>query len=203
MSSPPSDLRTRFLLLNAKFRMAIIAAGALMTYVFLDDYCWNYARVWSAEGDELQELIDRGAAQDSVMPKEVERAAIAFGTVQIPENEAKTSESLALAVTETMKKHRITLYGYEARSGGKLRSGALLAVTGTGSRIERMNGDVQFEIPADEVAQIIVDLEENPDIDSINSVKLRWLEGKKKVDVQLSAEAWALTSRDSRKKETP
>ena len=63
-----------------------------------------------------------------------------------------------------------------------------------------MRGDVQFEISPDDVAQIIADFEESPSIDALNSIKLRWIENQKKVDIRLSTEAWAIAARDVRKK---
>ena len=148
----------------------------------------------------MQALLERGALRGGPLRKDVERAAIAFGSVEIPESEAQTSETLALAVNDTMKKHRISLYGYEALSGGKLPNSAMTSLAGAGGRIERMRADVKFEAPADEVGQIVTDFEENPSIDAVNSIKLRWLESHKKVDVRISTEAWAIAGRESRKR---
>ena len=200
MNANRLNLRVRFLQLKPLYRFGLIGIAVVVIYVFLDDYCWSYARNWTQEGDRIQSLLERGAARENSLAKEVERAAIVFGSVEIPDDVAKTSESLALAVNETMKKHHITLYGYEALSGGKFSSGTMSEVAGAGRRIERMRGDVQFEISPDDVAQIIADFEESPSIDALNSIKLRWIENQKKVDIRLSTEAWAIAARDVRKK---
>lgn len=200
MSAVRSNLTARFLRLKPLWRFSLIGIGIILIYVFLDDYCWTYARSWTKEGNRLQTLLERGAERRGPLSTDIERAAIAFGSVEIPDDVAKTSESLALAVNETMKKHRITLYGYEALSGGKFSTSTMTEVAGTGGRIERMRGDVQFEVSADDVGQIIADFEESPSIDSLNSIKLRWIENQKKVDIRLSTEAWAIAARDPRKK---
>ncbi|MDA0215226.1 MAG: hypothetical protein O2875_07670 [Planctomycetota bacterium] len=200
MSTSQKNLTARFLDLKPHWRVVVICVGALFVYVFLDDYCWNYARIWATEGNRLQALIERGASQRDSLAENVKLSAIAFGSIEIPNDVAKTSESLALAVNETMKKHRITLYGYDAISAGKLTQNSMPEIAGTGGRIERIRGDVQFEISPDDLAQIISDFENNPSIDSLNSIKIRWLESQKKIDIRLSAEAWAIASRDTRKK---
>ncbi|MSQ90085.1 MAG: hypothetical protein EXS01_01650 [Phycisphaerales bacterium] len=200
MTESKPSIMTRFQKLPPVWRNAIVAAGVVVVYVFLDDYCWSYARQWTADGDRLQSLLQRGAARQGPLSKDVESAVVAFGAVELPDAESRASESLAQAVNETMKKHRITSYGYEAMSGGKLPSSALTTVAGAGRRIERLRGEIQFEAPADEVAQILNDFEEHSAIDSINSVKLTWLEDKNKVGIRLSAEAWAIASRDSRQR---
>ena len=200
MSTTNKKLTARFLALKPIWRMAVVALGVCLLYFFLDDYCWNYARTWAKEGDRLQALLERGAARQESLPENVKQSAIAFGTVEIPDDFAKTSESLALAVNETMKKHHITVYGYDAISAGKLAQSSMSEIAGTGGRIERIRGDVQFEISPDDVAPIISDFENCPSIDSLNSIKLRWLESQKKVDIRISTEAWAIAPRNLRQK---
>lgn len=200
MRTTQKKLVVRFLELKPLWRMVVVALGVCLLYVFLDDYCWNYARIWANEGDRLQALLERGAARQDSLSENVKQSAIVFGTVEIPEDFAKTSESLALAVNETMKKHHITLYGYDAISAGKLAQSSMSEIAGTGGRIERIRGDVQFEISPDDVASIISDFENCPSIDSLNSIKLRWLESQKKVDIRISTEAWAIAPRNLRQK---
>lgn len=180
------------------WRLALAAVATCCLYLLLDDYCWSYAREWSQEASRLQSLLERGDARRGPLSRDVERAAIAFGNAEIPDDEARTSESLALAVNETMKKHHITNFGYEALGGGKLPSSAMSSIAGSGRRIERMRGEVGFSTSADEVAQVLADFEANPSIDAINSVTLRWRDDQKKVDFRLSAEAWAIAPRDNR-----
>ncbi|MSR68986.1 MAG: hypothetical protein EXS17_01370 [Phycisphaerales bacterium] len=193
-----TTLAARFLQLPPAWRFAIAGMGVCCVYLLLDDYCWSYAREWSQEASRLQRLLERGEARRVPLANDVERAAIAFGNAEIPDDEARTSESLALAVNETMKKHHITSFGYEALGGGKFPSNAMSSIAGTGRRIERLRGDVGFSTSADKVAQVLADFEANPSIDAINSVTLRWRDDQKKVDFRLSAEAWAIAPRDNR-----
>ncbi len=193
--TPKLNLSARFMQLRPLARFAVVGVGIFALYLFLDDYCWTYAREWSAEATRLQTLLTRGEMRRRPLGNEVERAAIAFGNAEIPDDEARTSESLALAVNETMKRHHISLFGYEALGGGKLPNNALSAITGAGGRIERLRGDVGFATSADEVGQVLADFEANPSIDAINSITLRWRDDQKRVDIRLSAEAWAIAPR--------
>lgn len=199
MSAAQSNLAARFGKLSRVSKLAVIAIGVFALYLFLNDYCWQVAREWTADGDRIQTLLQRGVDRQGALPKNIEEAVIAFGSVEIPEEAAATSENLAAAVNDTMKKHHIAQYGFEALSGGKFSSGAMAGVVGSGERLERLRGEVQFDISPDEVAKILSDFEDSPAIDSINSVKIRWLDDKKKVDIKLSAEAWAIAPRTTRK----
>ncbi len=193
-----ATIASRMKQLPAVWRFALAGLACSCVYLLLDDYCWSYAREWSQEASRLQTLLERGDARRGPLARDVERAAIAFGNAEIPDDEARTSESLALAVNETMKSHHITNFGYEALGGGKLPSSAMSSIAGSGRRIERLRGEVGFSTSADEVAQVLADLEANPSIDAISSVTLRWRDDQKKVDFRLSAEAWAIAARDNR-----
>lgn len=199
MSATQSNLADRFHKLPRVSKFAAISIGAFALYLFLNDYCWQVSREWTADGDRIQSLLQRGVNRQGTLPKNIEQAAIAFGGVEIPEDSATTSENLAAAVNETMKKHRIAQYGFEALSGGKFSAGAMAGVVGSAERLERLRGEVQFDISPDDVAKILADFEGSPAIDSINSVKIRWLDDKKKVDIKLSTEAWAIAPRTIRR----
>ena len=184
--------------LPTRVRWMLAGVAAVALYVFVDDYCWSTARDMDRQADRLQALLDRGAAMRAPMPREVERAVLAFGVVEPPESEAQSSQALAAAVSEVVKRHNIQNYSFEARSGGKLPSAALTSVVGPGQRVERIFGELSFDVAPADVAKILEDLERSPAIDAIAQVRMNWREEKKKLDVKLSVEAWAVVSRDAR-----
>lgn len=188
----------RILALPPRTRWVLAGVAALGLYVFVDDYCWTTARQWNQRADRLESLLGRGAALREPVAKEIERAVVAFGTVDPPESEAQSSQALAAAVNEVVKRHSIQNYSFEARSGGKLPSAALAGVVGPGQRVERIFGELSFDASPADVGKIIQDLERSTAIDAIAQVRLTWREEKKKLDVKLSVEAWAVVSRDSR-----
>lgn len=184
--------------LQPRVRWALAGVAAVALYVLIDDYCWSYARDLDRRADRLQALLDRGAAMRAPLAREVERAVLAYGVVEPPDSEAQTSQALAAAVSEVVKKHSIQNYSFEARSGGKLPSAALSGVVGPGQRVERVFGELSFDVAPGDVAKILQDLERSPAIDAIAQVRMNWREEKKKLDVKLSVEAWAVVSRDAR-----
>ncbi len=188
----------RIMALPTRVRWMLAGVAAVALYVFVDDYCWSTARDMDRQADRLQALLDRGAAMRAPMPREVERAVLAFGVVEPPESEAQSSQALAAAVSEVVKRHNIQNYSFEARSGGKLPSAALSSVVGPGQRVERIFGELSFDVAPADVAKILEDLEKSPAIDAIAQVRMNWREEKKKLDVKLSVEAWAVVSRDAR-----
>lgn len=184
--------------LPPRTRWALAGMAAIGLYVFVDDYCWTMARQWNQRADRLESLLDRGAALREPVAKDIDRAVVAFGTVDPPESEAQSSQALAAAVNEVVKRHSIQNYSFEARSGGKLPSAALSGVVGAGQRIERIFGELSFDASPADVGKIIQDLERSPAIDAVAQLRLTWREEKKKLDVKLSVEAWAIVSRDAR-----
>ena len=193
-----SSVAARIMALPTRVRWMLAGVAAVALYVFVDDYCWSTARDMDRQADRLQALLDRGAAMRAPMPREVERAVLAFGVVEPPESEAQSSQALAAAVSEVVKRHNIQNYSFEARSGGKLPSAALTSVVGPGQRVERIFGELSFDVAPADVAKILEDLERSPAIDAIAQVRMNWREEKKKLDVKLSVEAWAVVSRDAR-----
>ncbi|MBU3728494.1 MAG: hypothetical protein FGM37_04505 [Phycisphaerales bacterium] len=182
----------------SRTRWLLGAVAAIALYVFVDDYCWSTARDLDRKADRLQALLDRGAAMRQPMPREIERGVVSFGLVEPPDSEAQSSQALAAAVSEVVKRHNIQNYSFEARSGGKLPSAALGSVVGPGQRVERIFGELSFDVAPGEVAKILQDLEMSPAVDAIAQVRMNWREEKKKLDVKLSVEAWAVVSRDAR-----
>ena len=193
-----SSIAARVMALPQRVRWALAAIAAIALYIFVDDYCWSTARDMDRQADRLQALLDRGSAMQAPMPREVERAVLAYGIVEPPDSEAQSSQALAAAVSEVVKRHNIQNYAFEARSGGKLPSAALSSVVGPGQRVERIFGELSFDVAPGDVAKILEDLERSPAIDAIAQVRMNWREEKKKLDVKLSVEAWAVVSRDSR-----
>lgn len=193
-----SSIAARIAALPPRVRWALAGVAAIALYIFVDDYCWTTARDMGRQADRLQALLDRGSAMQAPMPREVERAVLAYGIVEPPDSEAQSSQALAAAVSEVVKRHNIQNYAFEARSGGKLPSAALSSVVGPGQRIERIFGELSFDVAPGDVAKILEDLERSPAIDAIAQVRMNWREEKKKLDVKLSVEAWAVVSRESR-----
>jgi hypothetical protein len=190
------SITERIMALPPRVRWMLAGVVAVGLYVFIDDYCWSTARDMNRQADRLQALLDRGAAMRAPMPREVERAVLAYGSVEPPDSEAQSSQALAAAVSEVVKRHNIQNYAFEARSGGKLPSSALSSVVGAGQRVERIFGELSFDVAPADVAKILEDLERSPAIDAIAQVRMNWREEKKKLDVKLSVEAWATVSRD-------
>ena len=199
MSATQKPLTDRFMALSPGARVGIAAVAVLVVGLFIDDYLWSLADEWNAKANQLESLLRRGAARQTSLPNEVDRAAIAFGKTEVPSDEATTSQSLAKAITETLANHRVTGSGYESQNGGRLPTNAFPSVGGTGQRFERARGHVNFETDVDELIGILGDLEAHPSIDAINSLRINRLGDTRKVSVKVVAEAWALGAKDARK----
>jgi len=198
-STARSPWLDRYMALSPGRRIAVAGIGVLALGLFINDYVWSYATEWNARADQLESLLHRGAQRQAALPKDVERAVIAFGKAEIPSDEATTSQSLAKAITETLRKHRIANSGYESLQGGKLPTTAFSAIAGAGQRIERIRGQVSFETDADEVAGILSDLEAHSDVDSLYSIRINRVGDTKRVSIKLVAEAWARAAKETRR----
>ena len=69
----------------------------------------------------------------------------------------------------------------------------MFGIPGPGQRVEAIKGELRFEAKPSVTIQIISELESNPDIDAVSSVRLTKGENGR-VDVQLTVMSWVLVS---------
>ncbi|MSR19347.1 MAG: hypothetical protein EXS00_09365 [Phycisphaerales bacterium] len=199
MSSSSSNLSQRFRELPKQARWAAVAVTAIVAYIFLDDYSWSLAREWNAESDEIEILLAEGTSQSAPLPRSIESAVRSYGLLEVPASEAEGSHGLARAINDVVKKHRVGSFSYEARAATRLPSGALSGAVAEGQRVERVLGEVSFEVAPDDVAMVLADIENDPAVDAIGAIRMDWLDAPKKVSVRMTVEAWVVGSRSARR----
>jgi len=184
-------LLARFLALRPVMRYALIAAFALVLWLFLDDYCWAPAKRWADQCAEIEKDLARCNELRSNLSDAVRNSAITYGTVSIPTDIPTTRESLSKNVDEILRKNGVAKFGYEEIGGGKMSSGAFTKSVGT-SRVERCRGKFQVETTAETLTKLTRDLEQSDAIDAIASITIRRnKEDKAKLTVDLVVEGWA------------
>lgn len=197
MSSP--SLRERFEALSKGARVGVVAIVAFVLYLFIDDYCWSLAREWSAKADEIHALLERGQSRAGPLPKALDETIRAYGPVEIPGSESEGSQGLAAAVNDVVKRHRVSNYSYDANAGTRLPGSAMASVAGSGQRIERVEGELNFESSPDEAGAILAELEATPGVDAISALRMDWLDASRKVSVRTTVQAWVLAAGSKRR----
>lgn len=193
MSSMHAMLRERWDRLANPARFGVAVVGALLIYAALDDTAWRVAREWTAEAEQVEQLLDR-ANELGAKSTRARNAILIHGELTPPRDEAVGSQSMAEAITRVMEELRITNYSFETRMGTKLPTTAFRGAVPAGRRVERVVGSVTFESSPEDAYKVIAALESSPDVDAIRALSMNWEDARRKVTTRLDAETWVIGS---------
>jgi hypothetical protein len=183
------DLGARVQALPERTRWAVYALAALVGWLAVDDLLWSPARAWSAEGDRIEAALARGRGPSLEVPTDVRRAIATFGPVEPPEEAGRGRERLSESINEVAKRHKVAGYSFETRIGPRLKDADAITL---GPAVDRLQAELKFETTAEELPRIIADLESQPDIELVSSLRITRNEQSRKIGVQATIEAWTL-----------
>jgi hypothetical protein len=186
-----AELRMRYDALPRNRQWLVLGALVLVGYLAVDELVWSFARNWASQSEQIEAALDRGAKRASTVSTDLRRSVATFGPIDPPGPAAPGREELARAIDDVMRKHKAGGYSYEARNGQRVKdpdSGIL------GPAIDRLQADVKFEILDTELPKLVADLESNPVIDGITSLRLQKNDQNRKITVQATIEAWVLSA---------
>lgn len=180
-------LRGRFDALPTRQRWLVAGTLAVLGWLVADELLWAPARAWAAESERIEQALDRGARRESTVTTDLRRSVATFGPVAPPGPAANGREELARAIDDVLRKHKVGGYSYEARTGQRVKDADAGIL---GSAIDRLQAEVKFEAKAEDLPKVIADLESNPVIDGITSLRIDKNEQTRKITVQATIEAW-------------
>lgn len=186
-----SDLHARYAALPQRQRIAVIAAACLLGWFVADELVWKYAREWSAESTQIEQALDRGGRRAGTVTTDLRRSVATFGPLEPPGPAATGREELARAIDEALRAHKVNGYGYEARTGQRVKDADAATL---GGAIDRLQAEVKFEVGADELPSLVAELESSPVIDGITSLRLERVDAGRKVKVQATIESWVISA---------
>jgi len=182
-----ADMRGRFGALPTRQRWLVAGTLAVLGWLVADELVWAPARAWAAESERIEQALDRGARRESTVTTDLRRSVATFGPVALPGPAANGREELARAIDDVLRKHKVGGYSYEARTGQRVKDADAGIL---GSAIDRLQAEVKFEAKAEDLPKVIADLESNPVIDGITSLRIDKNEQTRKITVQATIEAW-------------
>ena len=172
-------------------RYVVIALALLAAYFAVDSWSWSWARQWNADADRIEKILNDSAEIAANSESAPSTGPETFGPVFPIGSESEGAQSMATAVVEIVKKYSTTNFSYDAQRSSARLSG----VSAGGEKIAKVSGELQFECSADVFSKIVADIESNPAIESISSIRLQRKEAEKKLNVRMTVDTWVIPGR--------
>jgi hypothetical protein len=179
---------------------ALLAAIGFCAFWVWDQYVNPLKDSWDKDAAAIETSVKDIRSTDSVSSRiqGIKDVVVTLGPVDKPASSKDGQAAVYDAVNKVLAKNGVAKDSFSLRSRGKLSKTALVSITSGNKRIDRLTGDLKFDATPKAAAAIIADLESNPDIEAVDSVRMtRDTNGKVKVHV--TVEAWVLTTDSSSK----
>lgn len=183
-----SDLVDRFLELPPIWRLIGAAAMVLVAILVWDEYVRPTADAWNKESDRIASTIERARTLEQRTDPKIERLATALGPIEVPRSAAPGATRLESTISKICSQYEI-VPKIDGRTGSKLPSNSPLS-TMAGGRVERIICELEFVSDSETVVEVIRDLEAEPEIESISSLRLKLVDDGPKLEVRIMVEAW-------------
>ncbi|MDE0888122.1 MAG: hypothetical protein OSA40_01550 [Phycisphaerales bacterium] len=187
-SENETDLVDRYLALQPIWRVIGAAAMVLVAILVWDEYVQPTANDWNTESDRISSTIERARTLDQRTDPKIERLATALGPIEVPRSAAPGATRLESTVSKICSQYQI-VPKIDGRTGSKLPSSSPLSAM-AGGRVERIICELEFISDSETVADVIRDLEAEPEIESISSLRLQLVDDGPKLEVRIMVEAW-------------
>lgn len=183
-----TDLVDRYLALQPIWRGIGAAAMVLVAILVWDEYVQPTANDWNTESDRISSTIERARTLDQRTDPKIERLATALGPIEVPRSAAPGATRLESTVSKICSQYQI-VPKIDGRTGSKLPSSSPLSAM-AGGRVERIICELEFISDSETVVDVIRDLEAEPEIESISSLRLQLVDDGPKLEVRIMVEAW-------------
>lgn len=177
---------------------AYIAIG-IVVFLIWSDYIAPVSREFKERADEIAADV-RTVRDTAAMDRQIrahEDIIRGVGVVQKPRPASQGEIALNQAVNEVVGEFTVTNYSYSMRVQGSLSAGALPGLTG-GLRPQLLTGDLKFNATPDVTMAIIAKLESHPEIESLSTVRISRIAGRR-VSAHIMLEAWVLPTDGARR----
>lgn len=187
-SENETDLVDRYLALQPIWRVIGAAAMVLVAILVWDEYVQPTANDWNTESDRISSTIERARTLDQRTDPKIERLATALGPIEVPRSAAPGATRLESTISKICSQYQI-VPKIDGRTGSKLPSSSPLSAM-AGGRVERIICELEFISDSETVVDVIRDLEAEPEIESISSLRLQLVDDGPKLEVRIMVEAW-------------
>ena len=190
LTEPRADVVDRYLAMAPLWRIVIAGALLLLVYLVADEMIWPTSDEWAAEADRLELLLEESQSLDHRVDRKLEWTIAALGPIEVPRSPNPGADRLETTVNTIVSDHSVTEYTFETRPGSRVQASAALRNIAGGGRVQRVHAEVEFTATAEEVTEVLLALEAEPEIESVGSLRLTANPDRKVVEVKLVVEAW-------------
>lgn len=171
---------------------AVYAVFGLALFMIWDQAAAPLAMDFKNRADAIQDKVRQVQAGTRLVRefKSMKSQVAAIGVVKLPGDKARRTSAVQSIVNEILQKYSTSEESFGLKEGRVSRD-TLSSVTG-GRRLDALQGDLQFTSTPKVAAAIIAELEADPNIEFIRTIRINKAPGKK-VKVRLTLEAWALS----------
>ena len=192
------DVIDRYLGMSSLWRVMIAAALLFLVYLVAEDMVWPTSDEWAMEADRLELLLDESQTIDKRIDRKLEWVIAALGPIEVPRSPNLGADRLEATVNTIVRNHNVQEYTFETRPGSRVQASSALRSIAGGGRVQRVHAEVEFTATDEEVSNVLLAMEANPEIESIGSLRLTAIPERKVVEVKLVVEAW-VTAPDRRR----
>ena len=177
---------------------ALLAAIGFCLFWLWNQFLNPQKDAWDKDAAAIESSVKDIRNTEAVTSKiqGIKDVVVTLGPVDTPRSSREGPDALNEAVNKVLAKYGVAKDSFSFRSG-RLSKTALVNITTGTKRIDRLTGDLKFDATPKNAAAIIADLESNPDIEAVDSVRMTRDTGGK-VKVHLTVEAWVLTTESSK-----
>ena len=187
-----SDLVDRFLKMPTLWKFLIAMAMILLVYLVADDMVWPTSEEWTLQSEQLEQLLNESQTMDRKVNRQLEWTVTSLGPIEVPRSPNPGADRLESTVNSIVSGRNVKSYTFETRPGARVQASSALQNIAGGGRVQRVHAEVEFQASPEDAIDLVRELEAEPEIESIGSLRITAMEPSslKMVDVKLVVEAW-------------
>jgi hypothetical protein len=168
------------------------AAVGTIAFLIWDATVADLGASWSARADRIEVQI-KEVNTPILLTSSVKNSISSFGNIELPRSKAEGGAAMTDAVHAILSSHNVKDDEYTRTKSSKMKNGSMRGISNSGQQLEAVIGDIRFEATQENILRIISDLEGSPWIDAVSDIRLT-KKDKRMIRVDLSVEAWVLSS---------
>ena len=187
------DMIDRFLAMSTVWKLGISLALLLLVYLVSDEMIWPRSTQWTLESERVERILDKSKNMDRRINSQLRTIVENLGPIEVPRSPNPGADQLEMTLNEIVSGHPVKGYEFVTRPGARVQASSELTKFAGGGRIERVLAEIEFEADTEDAIALIGEIESEPSIESIGSLRMTVDRDRKSVVVKLQVEAWIKT----------
>lgn len=188
-----AGLRERWIALPRSARWGIGAIAGIALYFGVVEGALENLGTWNVRADKREtdlRKFERQRSERRDTDKAATEAVKVFGEIQGPADSATRSQELNQKVQAALDANGVKRPTTTAREVLVPTNSPLSREFGTDHRVERLVSEIVFDAEPEQVAKVVADLEQVPEIARVSRLMLRQKSGENEGGRQVSATIW-------------